>query len=273
MFLLIATAAAADTASFEDRVLRYRADPDSDAHLIVAVARPDQRPVSNSLSVTSFRQPIGPGPGCSLDSDWVLSTGGRVFCPLSEAGDRALEQVRSRFTLTRHNDQITFEAKRLKGVVFAGAGVDSVTDGDRVYTGPGDDYVEGYHHAFGGPGNDELGGPEQRLSNLARGGPGDDHIVTLGGRSYGGPGDDRLEEYSFSPDMLVGGRGRDTVVIGGGARVRHVVRLRGGGADRIECEGALDRTDVVLVDRTDRVGRECRTGQVLLTGRPRQLWP
>jgi hypothetical protein len=178
--------------------------------------------------------------------------------------------VRYRLTLTRAND--TVQAGGLDGVVFAGRGDDEVKGGDRAYGGRGHDDLEG-SQLFGGPGADFLvaAGPFAVRAFVMRGGPGGDEFFGSG-RVYGGPGADFIDESSTVGDMFVGGPGRDTVLLWRD-RAQDIVRLRGGGADRIACDEPIDRIDVLLVDRTDRVGARCRTGRVLLSGRPRRLWP
>ena len=93
------------------------------------------------------------------------------------------------------------------------------------------------------------------------------------GRLYGGPGADDIEESSSVGDMFVGGPGSDTVELLGRDRDQDISRVRGGGADKIACDGPIDRKDVLLVDASDRVGARCRTGRIFLSGRPRRLWP
>ena len=67
--------------------------------------------------------------------------------------------------------------------------------------------------------------------------------------------------------MLVGGRGRDVVLLGSDG-LPDVVRLRGGGADRVDC-GDLTAGDLLYVDRSDRIDPDCAGTRILLTERPR----
>jgi len=115
--------------------------------------------------------------------------------------------------------------------------------------------------------------------NVARGGPGDDHIYTFGGVvgglnwAYGGRGDDRLRADLEGRDMLVGGPGHEVVELVLDGRP-DVVRLRGGGADVLRCsdeEGTHvegEPHDRVFADSTDRIDPDCKGTQVLLEGRP-----
>jgi hypothetical protein len=146
-----------------------------------------------------------------------------------------------------------------------------VIDGDtiRVYGGPGNDSLSGTR-VFGALGDDALHGEDEAELNRLRGGPGADSLSGPGWL-YGGPGDDFLEDAGSNgarfPDMLVGGLGRDQVELIG--RGRTVVRLRGGGADSVNCLGSAQPSIVLYVDRSDRINPRCRSARILLTERPR----
>jgi hypothetical protein len=256
--------AAADTASFEDNVFRYRAGPGDLFFTVELHLVPDKSPTHLELHVQA---PVTTGPGCTAEQtrfEGILGT--QVRCPLSTPPSA----VRYRLSLGQTHDRVG--GAGLRGVLFAGAGDDEIDGGDRAYGGPGNDLLDG-RRVYGGPGGDRLTPVccEGGRAFVMRGGPGNDEILGAG-RAYGGPGADYIEDASNSADMLVGGPGRDTIAMFQGGD-RDIVRVRGGGADRVVCEDGIDRTDVLLVGRADRVGRRCQAGQVLLTGRPRQLWP
>ena len=72
--------------------------------------------------------------------------------------------------------------------------------------------------------------------------------------------------------MLVGGPGRDVVETTPDGQ-SDVIRVRGGGRDRVLCDAPVDREDVLLIDESDRVGHACQPARVLLSGRPQSLVP
>jgi hypothetical protein len=266
-----AAPAAADTASFEDNVFRYRSDTRNfEFHLDLQLV-PQGADSPTHVEARALTAVVETGRGCNAFQPGPLwpGPGTRVLCPLSAPID-GRRMVRYRLSLTRAADFVQIGLDQ--GVVFAGGGKDDIS-GDRVYGGPGHDNLEG-SRVFGGPGVDRIfaGYPYDVRSFVIRGGPGGDQI-SGSGRVYGGPGADDIEEFSKVGDMFVGGRGRDTVDLLGKDRDQDITRVRGGGADKIVCEGPLDRIDVLLVDRSDRVGARCRTGRVLFSGRPRRLWP
>lgn len=97
--------------------------------------------------------------------------------------------------------------------------------GDRLSGGPGDDRViDRYGHGdrlYGGSGNDRLTsiGAWRRV----KAGPGDDHVATADGIDesvHGGPGDDTIVALSGGGYRgYAGGRGRDTLHLGGGGDI------------------------------------------------------
>jgi hypothetical protein len=86
---------------------------------------------------------------------------------------------------------------------------------------------------------------------------------------YGGPGnDDFLDRFvERSSDVFVGGPGWDRVWL---ARDKHrdVVLFHGGGNDGIRCRPNPDPQDVLLIDRSDRVGPNCKNARVLYAEQP-----
>ena len=158
----------------------------------------------------------------------------------------------------------------IRGVIYAGAGDDEVIPGDRVYGGPGDDTLHG-GTVYGGPGDDML--EDLPGFGVLRGGAGDDQLVGFyGGRLYGGRGDDALDA-SGPGEMVVGGPGRDLVSVLPDSGAPDVVRLRGGGRDRLFCnEGPLGASEVVYVDRRDRIDPDCGDkARIVTVGRPRAV--
>ena len=287
--LCYAGPAAADTASFEDNVFRYRAGPDTFALSLDLELVPEGADHPTLLEAHAGVAAVTTGPGCNpvqvAPISMLSEPSTRVVCPLPDpVGDRRV--VRYRLSLTRSSDTVRV-GEDFKGVAFAGPGNDEVV-GDRIYGGRGQDDLSGSRvfggsghdslegsQLFGGPGVDRLfaGYPYDTRAFVMRGGAGGD-VMSGSGRLYGGPGADDIEESSTVGDMFVGGPGRDTVDLLNRDRDQDITRLRGGGADTIVCDnGPLDRIDVLLVDRSDHVGARCRTARVLLSGRPRRLWP
>jgi hypothetical protein len=72
--------------------------------------------------------------------------------------------------------------------------------------------------------------------------------------------------------MRVGGPGRDRVELGSDGH-RDVVRVRGGGVDRVDCGRHADPGDALFVDRSDRLSPSCTSARVLLTERLRYAYP
>ena len=170
-------------------------------------------------------------------------------------------------------------------MVYGGIGNDFVSGGHRVYGGPGRDELDGAR-VYGGPGADSVYGDVAtyiRGPVVLRGGPGDDGLdgpgSTYGGggaaRLYGGRGDDVLNTWDGEParEMLVGGPGRDAIHLGadelGPDNRSDVVRVRGGGVDRVDCGRRAERKDTLFVDRSDRLSTSCEDATVSFTGRPR----
>jgi Ca2+-binding RTX toxin-like protein len=161
-------------------------------------------------------------------------------------------------------------------LVYAGKGDDYVF-AYRVYGGDGGDEISGVR-VYGGRGGDVLHGLPGRVSgSILVGGPGKDYLRAphSAGRLYGGPGDDRLNDfYSKENDMLVGGPGRDRVSLDDDGR-RDVVRVRGGGVDRVDCprRPSFPARNVLFVDASDRLSPSCKKALVLYTERPRYPYP
>ncbi len=185
----------------------------------------------------------------------------------------SLQDRRYRFNLSSSEAVLT---RLFRGVVYSGPRANYISNGDRVYGGAGSDGLQGVQ-VYGGPGDDNLGStPSSTGTPILRGGPGNDFLASPGWL-YGGPGADKLDDELYgaqSSDMLVGGPGRDTVRLQRD-RTNDVVRVRGGGVDRIKCERFLppDPGDVLFVDRSDRVSPGCKTATVLYTERPRYPYP
>lgn len=201
------------------------------------------------------------GLGCHKAA--VFEYGTEVHCPLVSGPN---DQPRYRFTLGAGD--ITFR-RRLSGVLYAGRGRDYVIGADRVYGGAGNDIVVDAARVYAGPGNDQVHNEIGLVPTAGvYGGPGHD-LLGVGGLMYGGPGPDHLSDLSAkSGDMLVGGPGRDRVRL---SRDLHsdVVRVRGGGVDRVHCPAHPDRDDALFVDRSDRLDPSCNSAIVLFTERPR----
>ncbi len=185
-------------------------------------------------------------------------------------GDVSAEQLRYRLSLGDATHESASVSHLMRGVVYGGKGDDFV-GADRIYGGEGNDYIDG-RRLYGGPGRDNLDGEwGAGDTNVLFGGTGNDKLRAPGWL-YGGPGDDQLSDPigPQSADMLVGGPGHDVVRLYGDGR-RDVVRLRGGGADRVTCSVGED--DVLFVDRSDRLSRACKKAIVLYTERPRYPYP
>jgi hypothetical protein len=266
-------------------VLRYRAQAEESADVRLLQDFGGRRPPAKHLLLTSH-PPVEAAVGCEgpvrVRPLGVMA----IRCPLPP-------EPRYRFSFNGHNrfkersglDDWAYGAFQngVRGVIYAGAGNDVALGGDRIYGGPGDDTLEGLR-AYGGPGGDRLAGAVAPFTSdqvVLRGGRGDDRLRGPG-HVYGGPGDDLLEAASWIPEreMLVGGPGRDIVrLYHQHKRVGDVVRLRGGGTDRVACTRTFNdpkklQFDAVLfVDRSDRVDPHCRGVRVLLTERPRYPYP
>jgi hypothetical protein len=176
--------------------------------------------------------------------------------------------------------------RAVRGVVYGGVGNDDVDGGDRVYGGPGHDFLDGAR-VSGGPGTDYLTSDVAtyiRRTVVLRGESGDDELYEPGtffgtggegGRLYGGSGSDELEatnQETPSRVLLVGGPGSDVIRFRGHGR-SVVVRVRGGGVDRVNCGLRADFGDALFVDRIDRLSPGCKDATVLYVGRPRYPYP
>jgi RTX calcium-binding nonapeptide repeat (4 copies)/ell wall binding domain 2 (CWB2) len=147
---------------------------------------------------------------------------------------------------TAGNNRITGTAKGDR--IFAGAGNDVVSalagndcvdlgaGADRGQGGAGNDLV------LGGRGKDRIGGGSGR--DKIRGGADADRLE-------GGGGNDSITG-SAGKDRLTGGSGRDTLSGGSG---NDRISARDRSRDRVSCGGG--RRDIAIVDRRDRVSRNC----------------
>jgi hypothetical protein len=273
--LVVTPADAADTGSLVDGVFRYRADPTwSSSWFEATLSRPDAGSGRFVRVSKAFGAPIAAGPGCTASSkyaehDVFMSQGPTSELSCALGADAVPSTLRYRLTLTPGDDQINVVGlQSRRGVVYSGGGSDEVAAEGRLYGGPGHDDLGG-PALFGGPGHDRLSSDEDDTDNLVRGGPGSDTVFGWGGRVYGGAGHDSLVDLSDVAQVFFGGPGRDWVEMRGRDAVADIVRIRGGGLDRVSCDGGLDGTDVLIVDRSDRLGRNCPAARVRLAGRRR----
>jgi hypothetical protein len=217
-------------------------------------------------------QTVHPGPGCSAGPTPDLFSF-EVVCALRASG-RGRRAPRYRLSLSVRADRVDVAPVGLRGVVYGGPGEDSVGGAERIYGGIGDDSLIGTR-VDGGPDDDFINGrfTESGAPNVLRGGTGDDIVSAwpAPGLVYGGPGWDQLRD-SRRRDMLVGGPGHDEIdLLYANDSSLDVVRVRGGGRDFVDCHRAADRQDVFFVDPADLVEDECRSGRIVLTGRPRYV--
>jgi hypothetical protein len=272
---------AVPVATFDENVFRLRVPPGESLSVRIegrASHWTEPGPAADYF-VVGLVEAIGFGPGCSLKAATV--NGGQplqLWCALDPASiDSA--PLRYRLSFANGNDRASpgSSAFDVRGVVYAGAG-DDVVSGDRVFGGPGADWLDG-PVLNGGAGDDRLDTADPGHKNVARGGPGDDLIVTFGdvggiNWAYGGRGNDHLNASLYTRDMLVGGPGHDVVELIMDGRP-DLVRLRGGGADLLRCrdvDGFLpagERKDIVFADAADRIEPDCKGTRVLLKGKPR----
>jgi RTX calcium-binding nonapeptide repeat (4 copies) len=291
--LVWAPSVAAVSITFDEKVLRYRADPEEAAYVGLSVGNePSSDPggASDWYLYLASSPPVQAAVGCGPvvgDEGRALRT---VRCPL---GSLVAAQVRYRLSFggglqsraRGTDDRVSADLR--SGVIYAGAGNDVVRGGDRVYGGPGRDDVEGVH-VDGGPGADHVWGDVAIYGNrtaVLRGGPGNDVLDSPGldfpapghGHLYGGRGDDVLNARAIPPsrEMVVGGPGNDVIHLPAEpyAIRRDVVRVRGGGVDRVDCGKRGSSADTLFVDRTDRLSPSCKDATVLYTERPRYPYP
>jgi hypothetical protein len=274
LVLLCAGSAAAVVVTFDGRVLRYREQPGETgmpwgARGVSLDPEPINAPrylrvgVPAPVDFVRGCHPLSLGPGAP----------GRVElrCPV---GDVSTKQLRYRLSLGDATESASVFFL-MRGVVYGGKGDDFV-GADRVYGGDGNDFIDG-RRVYGGPGRDSLAGiPPAGDPNVLFGGTGNDRI-SAPGWLYGGPGDDQLsdlfvEEFDESGGMMVGGPGRDVVRLSDDGR-SDVVRVRGGGVDRVRCAPRANRKDALFVDRSDLLSPSCRDATVLFTERPRYPYP
>ena len=269
--------------SFDGEVLRYREHGVSDFRVELWRELPAESPALALLvRVVAFPPAdLGPtlhaGPGCHSAAPFLPpneAPGALIAavarCPLGSVQDR----VRYRFNLS---SSVAFLNTYFRGVVYGGPRANDIFDGDRVYGGAGSDGLLQGVRVYGGPGDDSIAGSRIGTdTSVLRGGPGNDSLASPGWL-YGGPGADELDDYftfnfDRTSDMLVGGPGRDTVLLGRDHR-SDIVRVRGGGIDRVRCSKQPGTSDVLFVDRADRLTPGCKNAIVLLTERPRYPYP
>jgi hypothetical protein len=181
-----------------------------------------------------------------------------------------------RLTFGALNNEVWVDPRALDGVVYGGGGIDDIGGADLQYGGPGNDSIGWGTRLYGGPGNDFFQSVARFTATgipVASGGPGHDFLMQRG-LLYGGPGRDALTDLGvkWPGDMLVGGPGQDTVYLGRDHR-RDVVRVRGGGVDRVACLSDPDPGDALFVDRTDILTPACKHATVLYTEPPRYPYP
>jgi hypothetical protein len=281
--LVCATSAAAVTISFDGEVLRYRAQPEERAEVRLSVDHELVGAPRWYLQIFTSR-PVEITAGCTAPPEEEDAGPRSLRCPL---GSLSPGQLRYRFSLEGRNqfqtsgtdDDVYGEfGVGFRGVVYAGAGNDLVRSADRVYGGTGRDELDGAR-VHGGQGADHVYGDVAtyvRRPVVLRGGPGNDtldgpgHPAGGAGHLYGGRGHDVLNARATPPsrEMLVGGPGNDEIHLYADDR-RDVVRVRGGGVDRVDCGRYADPGDALFVDRSDRVSPSCRNAMVLFSGRPR----
>jgi RTX calcium-binding nonapeptide repeat (4 copies) len=258
--------AAAATASYEDGLFRYRAQPDERVEYFrLSRDRGGVERRGPRVRVTTRPAPNA-GPGCRV---LRLNSLNRLFDVVCRVGPPGTAWPRYRLSFSDRADTAEVAPLGMHGVIFSGPGDDTVNGpAERVYGGVGSDSLTG-RWVHGGPGDDFIHTPSGPLAVL-RGGAGDDRVSASPGPGlvYGGPGSDALND-SDGRDMLVGGPGRDEMTLFYTDDSPDVVRARGGGRDSIECRSAPDRKDIFFVDAADRVDAGCSTARVVLTGRPR----
>lgn len=284
--LVCAASAAAVSITFDGEVLRYRAQPEERAEVRLSV---DQVGTPESHLQIFTSGPVEVAVGCAGYPGQGELGARSLRCPL---GSLAPGKVRYRFSFEGRNqfqtsgtdDDVYGHFGVFRGVVYAGAGNDVVRSGDRVYGGTGDDDLDGAE-VYGGPGADHVHGDVAsyiRRAVMLRGGPGNDILDgpghPAGGTAhlYGGRGDDFLNARAHPPsrEMLVGGPGRDVINLHYDPDFRRdVVRVRGGGVDRVYCRPNADPGDTLFVDRSDHLSPSCESATVLFTGRPRYPYP
>jgi hypothetical protein len=286
--LVCAASAAAASLTFDGEVLRYRAQPEEGPEVRLLVDQVFEEfggaPKSYLQIATSGRVDMVVGCAVSMgDAGWQ-----GVRCPL---GPLAPGQVRYRLSFEGRNrlqtsgtDDEVYDSGVFPGVIYAGPGNDLVRAGDRVYGGTGNDDLNGAR-VHGGPGADHVSGDVDSYTArpvVLRGGQGNDVLTGPGhptggsGHLYGGRGDDVLNARAHPPsrEMLVGGPGSDVINLYFDPDYRRdVVRVRGGGVDRVRCRPNADPGDTLFVDATDRLSPSCKNARVLLTGRPRYPYP
>jgi hypothetical protein len=279
--LLAASALAVPMATFEGNVFRLRV-PSGESVRANIVGRAstgtNPEPAADHF-VVAFREPVDFGPGCRLQQATLnnIAEPLELWCGLDPAGIDSVP-LRYRFSFADGDDYgggPEGGLRGVRGVIYAGAG-DDIASGNRVFGGPGADILDG-PLLYGGAGTDWMNATEEvAQKQIVRGGPGDDRINdTLPVAStwaYGGRGDDHIYS-SYRGDMLVGGPGRDMVVLTEDGKP-DLVRLRGGGSDVLRCRDPDfaglpgERHDIVFADGADRIDPFCEGTQILFDGRP-----
>ena len=269
--LIFAASVIAGTATYQDRVFRYRAVSGENVVLRFGTGYYDETSSRPKYMWAETRAAPSVGSSCSVwPYDWPYNTIFEVFCALTSSETE--REIRYRVSLSDGDDLVDVVGDFAAGVVYGGAGGDNLGEYGkygRIFGGSGNDLLAG-PIAYGGPGDDVVArGTTHSQRPVLRGGRGDDSMEGPG-RVYGGRGDDRLRANLNGADMLVGGPGRDIVTFpSGGDEHRDVARLRGGGADIVRCDARLYRSDTLLVDASDRVLPRCEGARVLVSGQPR----
>jgi hypothetical protein len=277
--LVCAPSAAAVSITFDGEVLRYREYHHEGPGLGLTLGPSPKAPKYFRIGMHSSSLPtVHVGRGCERQiypDPNVLE----VLCPL---GTVPTGRLRYRLSLGASWDSATVGsddntvngAFPIRGVIYGGPDSDAVYGaGDRIYGGPGgDDNLEG-RRVYGGEGNDYIFGRSE--ASVLHGGPGNDEF-NGDGSFFGGPGNDLFDENDTyanrASDVLVGGRGRDRIELGTDRR-KDVIRLHGLGSDRVICDRPADPSDVLFVDRSDRLDPSCKDATVLYTERPRYPYP
>jgi hypothetical protein len=270
--VVAAAPARATTASYQDGVFRLRASPAETLELQVSSTY--LRGQATNLDVIT-PETAEIGPGCGVGPEVVGEIAFSIRCSLTPPFESS-RRPRYRLTLSRRADNVSLADVGLSGVIYGGTGDDDVrarvgahsrTAAATLFGGPGLDTLVGTN-VYGGPGPDIIGSPSgavSRAPSVLRGGPGGD-LMDGPGWVYGGRGDDDLSDTGGPKgDMFVGGLGRDRVWFEGGDGEADLVRIRGGGRDRVTCrDRGPDRVDLILIDRFDKIDRRCRSARIEL---------
>jgi hypothetical protein len=263
---IFASSVSAATATYERGVFRYREQPEENVEFFSLGLRGGQTGGMGAYLWGFTSTAVNAGPGCRAGPSEEFF---EVVCPLDGRAPRY------RLSLNRRANRVDIGSAGLSGVIYSGPGDDTARDylsRSTVYGGSGDADLAALR-VHGGAGDDNIDGPDLRARAILRGGTGHDIVDAwpASGWVYGGAGSDLLRD-SRRPDMLVGGPGRDDIVLlYANDSSRDIVRVRGGGSDLVDCNDRPDARDVFFVDAADRIGSMCRSARILLTGRPRYL--